>query len=58
MLDQVYLFIFNNGPQTEQQIAKKFYNGRVLPARQTIQFLLWNGFLVNKCGKYVAIVKQ
>ena len=58
MLDQVYLFIFNNGPQTEQQIAKKFYNGRVLPARQTLQWLLWNGFVTPQQGKYVAIVKQ
>lgn len=56
MLNQIYLDLFNCA-MTEQQIAKKYYNNRVLPARQSIQFLLWNGFVVNRNGRYVAIVK-
>lgn len=57
MLNEIYLSLFNYA-MTEKEIAKKYYNNRVLPARQSLQYLLWNGFVVNQNGKYVAIVKH
>lgn len=37
---------------TLQDIARLQYNGRVLPARQTIQALLWAGHILPSGGGY------
>lgn len=42
------------GGMTEQQVAKKWYNGRVLPSRQILQWMLWNGWAIKQNNLYVA----
>ena len=42
------------GGMTEQQVAKKWYNGRVLPARQVLQWGLFNAYFIKQNNLYVA----
>lgn len=51
----VFKFIVNSQGKTEQEVSKRFFNRRVLPARQSCQYLLWSGLITSRGGKYVAI---
>lgn len=47
------LTAINHMPMNESQIARRFFDGRVLKARQSIQHLIWSGVIVPSPVGYV-----